>query len=102
MLANDLISKQQHGFLSGRNTSTNLLESLNDWTLNIENKVGQRVAYIDFTKAFDSVCHSKLIAKLSQYGIAGTLLRWIKDILTGRIHRTKVDDCLTLHIFQAV
>ena len=36
-----------------------------------------------------------MIAKLSQYGIAGTLLCWIKDFLTGSTHRTKVGDCLS-------
>jgi len=53
-----------------------LLESLNDWTLSIiENGKCQTVAYIDFAKAFDSVCHSKFIDKLKMYGIC--LLRWI-------------------------
>jgi hypothetical protein len=27
---------QQHGFLSGRSTTTNLLETLNDWTLALQ------------------------------------------------------------------
>ena len=29
---NGVISKQQHGFISRRSTTTNLLETLNDWT----------------------------------------------------------------------
>ena len=64
LLINKLISKQQHGFLSRRSTATNLIESLNDWTLNLENKHGQSIAYSDFAKAFDSVSHPKLLAKL--------------------------------------
>jgi len=59
-----LISKEQHGFLTKRSTTTNLLESLNDWSLSIENGKRQTVAYIDFAKAFDSACHSKLIQKV--------------------------------------
>ena len=35
---NRLITKDQHGFLTKKSTSTNLMESLNDWTLNIEKK----------------------------------------------------------------
>jgi len=42
------------------------LESLNDWSLCVENGKRQQVAYIDFAKAFDSVCHNKLIAKLTR------------------------------------
>ena len=38
MLKHGLISKQQHGFLAKRSTSTNLVESLNDWTLAVNNR----------------------------------------------------------------
>ena len=50
-------------------------ESLNDWSLCVENGKRQQVAYIDFAKAFDSVCHNKLIAKLRMHGICGSLLQ---------------------------
>ena len=36
---NRLITKDQHGFLTKKSTSTNLMESLNDWTLNIEKRI---------------------------------------------------------------
>jgi len=75
--SNNVINKQQHSFLKKPCTATNLLESLNDWTLNIENGRRQAVAYIDFAKAFDSVCHNKLLAKMRQYGICGPLIEWI-------------------------
>ena len=74
-----LISKQQHGFLSKMSTTTNLLESLNDWSVSFENGTNQTIAYIDFAKAFDSVCHSKVVTKLRHYGISGDLLEWITD-----------------------
>jgi hypothetical protein len=54
------ITKHQHGFLSKKCTTTNLLESLNDWTLAIDNKHGVNVAYLDYVKAFDSVSPIKL------------------------------------------
>ena len=69
-----LITKHQHGFWSGRSTTSNLLEALNDWTLTIHNKksvafhTSERywpyIAYIDFKRAFDCVSHSKLLLKL--------------------------------------
>jgi len=31
-------------------------------------------AYIDYSKAFDTVCHSKLLAKLAALGTGGNLL----------------------------
>jgi len=68
-------------FTFGRSTCTNLLECLNDWTLYIQDKQQVIVAYIDFSKAFDVVSHSKLFARLQSYGIRGTLLSWLKKIL---------------------
>jgi len=41
-------------------------------------------AYIDFSKAFDSVCHYKLICKLRSLGIGGKLLAWIGEYLSDR------------------
>jgi len=50
---NNLLSSARHGFISGRSTCSNLLESLNDWILAIEDKERVLVAYIDFRKAFE-------------------------------------------------
>ena len=33
------------------------LESINDWTLSIQYRHSVTVAYVDFSKAFDSVSH---------------------------------------------
>jgi len=95
LLSRNLISKQQHGFLKRKSTTTNLLESFNDWSVNIEGLTSQMIAYIDFAKAFDSVCHSKLLYKLSQYGIYGPLLNLIESFLSGRSQRTKAGDDLS-------
>ena len=64
-----LISEQQHGFLSKRSTVTNLLSGHNDWTRAISGHHSVAVAYIDFQKAFDSVCHKKLFTRLVSLGI---------------------------------
>jgi len=57
-----------------RSTVTNLTETLNNWTLALDNKQSITAAYVDFSMAFDTVCHSKLVNKLSAYGIYGNLL----------------------------
>jgi len=59
-------------------TTTNLLESLNDWTLSIQCKHSVKIAYVDFSKAFDTVSHNKLFMRLTSYGIAGSLLQWLQ------------------------
>jgi hypothetical protein len=74
----DIIARQQHGFLSGKSTATNLLETLNDWTLAVRDKHFVNVVYIDYAKAFNTVCHAKLFAKLDAYGIVGNLHKWMQ------------------------
>jgi len=95
LLHNKLISKHQHGFLSNHSTCTQLLECVNDWSLAIHNSYSVDVAYIDFSKAFDSVCHTKLITKLESVGIGGKLLSWINDYLSNRTQRVKVGNCFS-------
>ena len=85
--ASKLLTKQQHGFLSRRSTCTQLLECFEDWTSNLENKDPTDVIYVDFKKAFDSVSHEKLLAKLEAYGFKGKVLKWIKSFLLGRCQR---------------
>ena len=90
LLENRLLSADQHGSLSKRSTLTNLLESVSDWSISIENKFQNQVAYIDFSRAFYSVSHQKLLHKLKSYGFDGLLLQWIGSFLSNRIHCTQV------------
>ena len=70
-IKNDLISSKQHGFLPNKPTLTELVECLNDWTLALDRGEKVDVVYFDLAKAFDSVTHSKLIAKCKSYGVCG-------------------------------
>jgi len=95
MKASNIITRQQHGFLARRSTTSNLLDSLNDWTLAINNKQSITVAYVDYSKAFDVVCHSNLIYKLQHYGITDDLLKWISSFVSGRTQRTKIGSAIS-------
>jgi len=39
-----------------------VLESVSDWTLALNNGQSVMVAYVDYAKAFDVVCHKKLLS----------------------------------------
>jgi len=71
------------------------LETLNDWTLAINDRKSVGVAYVDFAKAFDTVCHRKLLTKLSSCGISGQLLKWIESFLSCRTQQTRVGQSLS-------
>ena len=85
-----LIGGSQHGFLKRLSTCTNLLEFVNDWTILLEGGSKVAVAYIDYSRAFDCVSHSKLIQKLESYGISDSLLDFISFYLCNRTHCTRV------------
>ena len=91
---NDLISPAQHGFLKSRSTTTNLLESLDDWTKAIDLSIPTDVIYLDAAKAFDSVSHQKLIYKLKKIGIGGQILDWLSSFLSERIQCVKVNNSI--------
>ena len=64
-----MISDHQHGFVQGRSWLTNLLEVLEAWTRILDDSYGFDVIYLDYRKAFDMVPHTRLLRKLSAYGI---------------------------------
>ena len=94
----NLISKAQHGFLTKKSTGTNLLSCFHDWQFSLKNKKSIDIIYIDFKKAFDSLVHSKIIAKFFAYGIGYELLSWIQAFLTGHTQRVIVDNALSSSI----
>ena len=50
------------------------------------------VLFIDFKKAFDSVCHTTLKVKMQAIGISGTLLDWLTDYLKNRRQFVEIGD----------
>ena len=58
-------------------------------TINDESHVD--IIYFDFAKAFDSVNHDIILHKLKhQYGIDGTLLKFLTSYLQGRVQQVVI------------
>ena len=49
------------------------------------------VIYLDFSKAFDTVPHQRLLSKLKAYGIQNNMLSWIESFLSERKQRVRVN-----------
>ena len=47
-------------------------------------------AFLDLKKAFDSLDHCILLQQIGDLGVAGSVLRWFKNYLSGRVHRVKL------------
>ena len=78
------MSEAQHGFRNKHSTITNLIELLNDITKQLDNRNNVDLISIDFSKAFDTISHNKLIYKLPKYYIDKKTLRWVKEFLNNR------------------
>ena len=85
---NNILTMQQHGFLSRR--STNLIESLSDWSLAIEDRHRVNVAYINLIKAFDVANYRKLVCTLNLLCFERNLLNWIACFGTGCTQKTRL------------
>jgi ribonuclease P/MRP protein subunit RPP40 len=90
LLSNEVISDDQFGFLPGRSTTTQLLVTLDRWTESVDAGVPCDILFIDFAKAFESVSHVRLLAKLDCLGFRGTLWSWIADFLLGRTQYVEI------------
>ena len=91
LLSNNLITSAQHGFLPGKSTTTNLVETLNDFTISLNAGFNVACIYLDFSKAFDCISHSELITKLYAYGVDVFSITWIKHFLIDRKQRVKIN-----------
>jgi len=86
-----LIRDSQHGFTRGRSCLTNLLEFLEEVTLNLDEGRPVDVIYLDFSKAFDKVPYQRLFKKLLAHGIGGHILEWIRHWLMDRRQKVGVN-----------
>jgi hypothetical protein len=86
-----LISNEQHGFIRNRSCITQLLSVFHTIGENFDRNIQTDILYLDFAKAFVSVDHNILLAKLKSYGVTGNLLNWFADYLHGRLQRVVVD-----------
>ena len=91
LMKQSVLSDKQHGFISGRSATTQLLVYLDICTRAIVDKNVIDVIYLDFWKAFDTVPHQRLLGKLESYGIKGNILKWIKAFLVGRTQEVIVN-----------
>jgi hypothetical protein len=84
---NSLLTNVQHGFRTKRSCLTNLLDYLEDVTEYLDQGWPVDVIFFDYSKAFDKVCHERLLRQIEAHGVSGFALHWIRGWLTGRQQR---------------
>ena len=85
LLTNHLLDSRQHGFLSNKSCTTNMIGFCDTVALSLNDCLRTDVIYFDFSKAFDSVNHDLILQKLKdRYSIDGRLLKFIANYLSDR------------------
>ena len=82
---------EQPGLIRNQSCVTQLLSVFHTIGENLDRNIQTDILYLDFAKAFDSVDHNILLAKLKSYGVTGNLLNWFADYLHGHLQRVVVD-----------
>ena len=72
----NILDDNQFGFRSGRSTTQASMLISDKIQRAIENKLYSCGIFLDLSKAFDTVDHSILLAKLENYGIRGLPNEW--------------------------
>ena len=93
----DYLDKNKHlflnqsGFRALHSTVTCLLNNTDDWYVNMDGGKYTANIFIDLKKAFDTVDHDILLAKLRKYGVDNLEFAWFSSYLTNRKQYCKVN-----------
>ena len=91
-VSKNVLYDKQFGFRQNHSTSHAINYSVDYVAKKIEDKKHLVGLFLDLSKAFDTICHSKLITKLHNYGIRGNCLELIKSYLHSRNQITKFNN----------
>ena len=92
------------GFRKNHNTQHSLLKMLELWKEALDKGKSVGAIFMDLSKAFDTLNHDLLIAKLEAYGFSENSLNYIQSYLRNRLQRTNVNNNFSLwkDIFSGV
>lgn len=87
----DKLSPHLSGFRKGYNTQYALIRMIEQWKSTLDNKGVVGAVLMDLSKAFDTINHDLLIAKLHAYGFSESSLLFIHSYLKNRFQRTRIN-----------
>ena len=83
------INPTQYGFRANHSCDHAVNHLVGKVVKNLEKKSDTVALFLDLSKAFDTLEHEIVLAKMSRYGIRGTPLQWFKDYLSARKIRVR-------------
>ena len=91
---NKIIYTSQYGFRPNHSTEHTLLEFQNRIVNNLSSKCLSAGVFMDLSKAFDTINHDILLAKLEHYGIRGIPHEWFRSYLVKRQQYVSFNDTI--------
>lgn len=98
LLKYKIISKNQYGFQKGKNINQLLGIFSNEVNKSLDKNEHCLGLFIDFSKAFDTLSHNKMIEVLEHTGIRGNCIEWFKNYLECRNYSVKLQDRMSDNI----
>ena len=77
------------GFRKGHSTQHSLFIMIETWKRALDENMKVGPIFMDLSKAFDTLNHRLLLAKIKAYGLQPNALKQMEHYLTGRSQRTK-------------
>ena len=89
-LYSEILSDYISAYRRHYSCETSLVRLTEDWKRSLDNKQIVALMLIDLSKAFDTIPHGLLLAKLKAHGVNSSSCMLLKDYLHGRMQRVKV------------
>jgi len=93
--ASNLLNDNQFGFRENSSTSDALLEFIECTSVSLNNRNTLIAIFLDFSKAFDTVCHNILLGKLEHVGVRGRVRDWFDSYLDNRLQSVVINSVLS-------
>ena len=94
-VSNNLLSDRQFGFRQFHSTASTLLDSTNEWFINMDRGKINIAVFLDLQKAFDTINHDILLKKLERYGMGSPVLNLLRNYLTDSTQMCSVNGVLS-------
>ena len=91
LLQSNFFYDLQFGFLKNHSTSHAAAVMVENITKSFKDKEYTLGVFLDLSKAFDTIDHSILLAKLNHFGVRGVANEWFRSYLNGRLMQTEVN-----------